>query len=210
MRDAVATKTSNLQHRTPQLQTLAPPAQADASGIGWSIVEVCCQLLCGRIRALTLKSDRVFAAQFGPLMENPADWNRSRMAGRWRPPSSSTPEERCRSAMRASMAALGRWLKSPRPLGVSPRTSEHLEARFLEVGIEAALERKTSTTPRKLTFAVAFDARLTALVCSPAPTRRARRTVRLPAEKVVERKLAPNPPPVAEVGLAARRSLPAH
>ena len=76
-------------------------------------------------------------------------------------------------------------------LGVSPRTIEHLKARFVEEGIEAALERKPSARPRKITFDGAFDARLTALACSPAPAGRARWTVRLLAEKVVELKIAP-------------------
>ena len=76
-------------------------------------------------------------------------------------------------------------------LGVSPRTIEHLKARFVEEGIEAALERKASATPRKLTFDGAFQARLTALACSSAPAGRARWTVRLLAEKIVELKIAP-------------------
>jgi transposase len=76
-------------------------------------------------------------------------------------------------------------------LGVSTRTIEHLKARFVEEGIEAALERKPSAKPRKLTFDGAFDARLTALACSPAPAGRARWTVRLLAEKVVELNIAP-------------------
>jgi hypothetical protein len=61
----------------------------------------------------------------------------------------------------------------------------------VEEGIEAALERKPSVKPRKLTFDGAFDARLTALACSPAPAGRARWTVRLLAEKVVELNIAP-------------------
>ena len=76
-------------------------------------------------------------------------------------------------------------------LGVSARTIEHLKARFVEEGIEAALERKRPAKPRKITFDGAFAARLTALACSPAPAGRARWTVRLLAEKVVELKIAP-------------------
>ena len=76
-------------------------------------------------------------------------------------------------------------------LGVSPRTIEHLKERFVEEGIEAALERKPRAKPPKITFDGAFDARLTALACSPAPAGRARWTVRLLAEKVVELKIAP-------------------
>ena len=76
-------------------------------------------------------------------------------------------------------------------LGISTRTVEHLKERFVEEGIEAALVRKPSTRVPKITFDGAFDARLTALACSPAPEGRARWTVRLLAEKVVELKIAP-------------------
>jgi transposase len=76
-------------------------------------------------------------------------------------------------------------------LGVTPRTIEHLKERFVEEGIEAALQRKPRAKPRKIDFDGAFDARLTALACSPAPAGRTRWTVRLLAEKVVELKIAP-------------------
>ena len=76
-------------------------------------------------------------------------------------------------------------------LGISSRTIEHLKARFVEEGIEAALARKVSAQAPKITFDGAFDARLTALACSPAPEGRVRWTVRLLAEKVVELKIAP-------------------
>ena len=76
-------------------------------------------------------------------------------------------------------------------LGITTRTIEHLKERFVEEGIEVALERKPSTKAPKLTFDGAFNARLTALACSPAPAGRARWTVRLLAEKVVELKIAP-------------------
>jgi transposase len=76
-------------------------------------------------------------------------------------------------------------------LGITTRTVEHLKARFVEEGIESALIRKASTKPPKLTFDGAFDARLTALACSPAPAGRTRWTVRLLAEKVIELKIAP-------------------
>jgi transposase len=76
-------------------------------------------------------------------------------------------------------------------LGVSARTIEHLKERFVEEGLKAALERKPRVKPPKITFDGAFDARLTALACSPAPAGRARWTVRLLAEKVVELKIAP-------------------
>jgi transposase len=76
-------------------------------------------------------------------------------------------------------------------LGVTSRTIEHLKARFVEEGIEAALERKPTIRVPELTFDGAFDARVTALACSPAPAGRTRWTVRLLAEKIVELKIAP-------------------
>ena len=76
-------------------------------------------------------------------------------------------------------------------LGITTRTVEHLKERFVEVGLEEALERRPRSGPPKLTFDGSFSARLTALACSPAPKGRARWTVRLLAEKVVELKIAP-------------------
>jgi transposase len=76
-------------------------------------------------------------------------------------------------------------------LGVTARTIEHLKERFSEEGLEAALERRPRSGPPKLTFDGGFSARLTALACSPAPKGRARWTVRLLAEKIVELKIAP-------------------
>lgn len=75
-------------------------------------------------------------------------------------------------------------------LGVSVRTIEHLKERFVEEGLDAALTRKTSAKPPKITFDGGFDARLMALACSPAPDGRARWTVRLLAEKIVELEIA--------------------
>ena len=77
-------------------------------------------------------------------------------------------------------------------LGVSARTIEHLKERFVEQGLEAALGRKASFKPRDLTFDGKFEARLTALACSPAPEGRARWTVRMLADKIVELKIAPS------------------
>ncbi len=76
-------------------------------------------------------------------------------------------------------------------LGVSTRTIEHIKERFVEEGLESALGRKASLKPRDLTFDGKFEARLTALACSPAPEGRARWTVRLLADKIVELEIAP-------------------
>ena len=72
-------------------------------------------------------------------------------------------------------------------VGVSSRTIEHPKKRFVEDGLEYALERKVaSRPPREIRFDGAFEARLLALACSEAPEGRCRWTVRLLADKAVE------------------------
>ena len=76
-------------------------------------------------------------------------------------------------------------------LGVSSRSIEHLKKRFVEDGMEAALERKPlEKPPREIIFDGAFEARLIALACSDAPEGNRRWTVRLLADKAVELKFA--------------------
>jgi transposase len=78
-------------------------------------------------------------------------------------------------------------------LGISCRTVEHLKKRFVEEGLEAALERKPrEKPPREIQFDGAFEARLITLACSAAPEGRSRWTVRLLADKAVELKFAPS------------------
>jgi hypothetical protein len=76
-------------------------------------------------------------------------------------------------------------------LGITSRSIEHMKCRFVEEGLESALERKPHAKSRQVTFDGAFAARLTALACSSAPKGRSRWTVRLLAERVVELKIAP-------------------
>ena len=72
-------------------------------------------------------------------------------------------------------------------LGVTSRTIEHLKKRFVEDGLEAALERRPrAKPPRAILFDGAFEARLIALACSTAPPGYQRWTVRLLADKAVE------------------------
>jgi transposase len=72
-------------------------------------------------------------------------------------------------------------------LGVTSRAIEHLKKRFVEDGLEAALERKPrEKPPREVIFDGAFEARLIALACSDVPEGRRRWTVRLLADKAVE------------------------
>lgn len=76
-------------------------------------------------------------------------------------------------------------------LGLTSRTVEHLKKRFVEDGLEAAIERKPrEKPPREIIFDGAFEARLIALACSDAPDGRRRWTVRLLADKAVELKFA--------------------
>lgn len=78
-------------------------------------------------------------------------------------------------------------------LGVTSRTIEHLKKRFVEEGIEAALERKArENPPREVIFDGAFEARLIALACSETPEGYQRWTVRLLADKAVELEFAPS------------------
>lgn len=77
-------------------------------------------------------------------------------------------------------------------LGVTSRTIEHLKKRFVEDGLDVALERKSrEKPPREVVFDGAFEARLLALACSEAPAGYQRWTVRLLADKVVELNIAP-------------------
>ena len=76
-------------------------------------------------------------------------------------------------------------------LGITSRTVEHLKQRFVEEGLDVALERKASSCPpRSIIFDGDFDAKLMALACSPAPAGMARWTVRLLADKAVELQFA--------------------
>ena len=78
-------------------------------------------------------------------------------------------------------------------LGVTSRTIEHLKKRFVEDGLEAALERKPrEKPPREVRFDGAFEARLIAMACSDVPEGHQRWTVRLLADKVVELNIAPS------------------
>jgi transposase len=72
-------------------------------------------------------------------------------------------------------------------LGVSNRTVERAKKKFVENGLDQALERKPLDMSRRdIKFDGTFEARLIALACSEAPEGRARWTARLLAEKAVE------------------------
>jgi transposase len=72
-------------------------------------------------------------------------------------------------------------------LGITSRTIEKLKKRFVEDGLESALERKQrEKPPREVTFDGAFEARLIAMACSDVPEGHRRWTIRLLADKAVE------------------------
>ena len=71
--------------------------------------------------------------------------------------------------------------------GFTDRTLEHLKQRFVEDGLDAALERKErETPPRGIKFDGRFEAELTRIACSTPPEGRPRWTVRLLRDAVVE------------------------
>lgn len=78
-------------------------------------------------------------------------------------------------------------------IGKSSRSLEKMKKRFVEEGLDRALERKKrETPPREIVFGGEFEAKLIALACSPPPQGRARWTMRLLGNKVVELKIAPS------------------
>jgi hypothetical protein len=75
-------------------------------------------------------------------------------------------------------------------LETSTDTVARIRQRLVEEGLEAALTRKHSpNSARKRIFDGAAEARLIALACSKAPAGRARWTLELLEEKVVELKI---------------------
>ncbi|MDR1871692.1 MAG: helix-turn-helix domain-containing protein [Deltaproteobacteria bacterium] len=79
-----------------------------------------------------------------------------------------------------------------RELNISERTIESLKKRFLEGGMDLALQRKKKTfNPKAIKFDGSFAAKLVALACSEAPPGRVRWTARLLADKLVELGIAP-------------------
>ena len=78
-------------------------------------------------------------------------------------------------------------------IGKTSRSLEKMKKRFVEEGLEAAIERKKrETPPREIKFGGEFEAKLIALACSPPPEGRSRWTIRLLGEKVVELKIVPS------------------
>jgi transposase len=72
-------------------------------------------------------------------------------------------------------------------LEVSTDTVERVRRRFVELGLDAALDRKQrERPPREIKLDGRAEARLVALACSPPPLGRAVWTMQLLADKLVE------------------------
>jgi transposase len=71
-------------------------------------------------------------------------------------------------------------------LDVGVSTIHRLRQRLVEVGLEAALWRRPMSSKRPTKLDGAQEARLIAIACGPAPEGRARWTLRLLADKLVE------------------------
>jgi transposase len=71
-------------------------------------------------------------------------------------------------------------------LGITSRTIEKVKKRFVEEGLDSALERKPTTRKPDIKYDGEFDARIMQMACSECPKGYSRWTVRLLAEKAVE------------------------
>ena len=78
-------------------------------------------------------------------------------------------------------------------LEVSTATVERVRQRFVELGLDAALDRKQrERPPRQIKLDGRAEARLIALACSPPPLGRAVWTMQLLADKLVELEVVPS------------------
>ncbi len=77
-------------------------------------------------------------------------------------------------------------------IGITSRSLEHIKERFVENGLEDAVQRKKrETPPRTVIFDGKFEAKLLQLACSAAPEGYARWTIRLLADKLIELEIVP-------------------
>lgn len=91
--------------------------------------------------------------------------------------------------MRPGEYAEHKWdtKKTAEAVGLTARSIINLKQRFVEGGLDNALQRKPQDKPsRPKVFDGAFEAKLIQLACSAPPEGRSRWTVRLLAEKLVE------------------------
>ena len=80
----------------------------------------------------------------------------------------------------------------PRRSRSAPLTVERVRERFVDDGLEAPLTRKPQANPgRERVLDGAAEAKLIAVACSPPPDERARWTLRMLADKLVELEVVP-------------------
>jgi len=95
-----------------------------------------------------------------------------------------------RVLLQADQSAAGRGWPDARiaeGLGVTTRTVENIRRRFVEQGLQAALERKKQCRPsRERLLDGAKEAKLVAICCSKAPNGRRHWTLQLLADRLVE------------------------
>ena len=78
-------------------------------------------------------------------------------------------------------------------VGVAPKTVFNIRKKWVEVGLEATLERASQVAPSRLRKLDAVgEAKLVATVCGPAPNGRVAWTLELLAEEIVRLKIAPS------------------
>lgn len=85
--------------------------------------------------------------------------------------------------------SLGPWTvgNAASALGFTSRTLEHLKKRFVEDGLDAALERKErETPPRAIKFDGRFEAEVTRIACSAPPEGHTRWSIRLIRDHLIE------------------------
>jgi transposase len=81
-------------------------------------------------------------------------------------------------------------VEAAKAFGVAVRSIESLRKRFVEEGLEAALERKKQVRPSvERMFDGEKEAKLIAMACGPKPKGRARWTLELLAERAVALKI---------------------
>jgi transposase len=86
-------------------------------------------------------------------------------------------------------SALGEGLRDSQAaqrVGMNERTVSRLRQRFVERGLEAALEREPRSRERRRVLDGGGEAQLVALMCSDPPSGRARWTLHLAADRLVE------------------------
>ena len=99
---------------------------------------------------------------------------------------------RARLLLKADEGEFGpAWLDQPLidAFGVSRSKIMRLRRQFVEEGFQAVLVRRTSAQPRRRKLDGAQEARLVAVACSAPPAGRARWTLQLLADQLVELKV---------------------